>query len=117
MTKADPQEVETAPPGGTRMATPTERHLAYPTHGGQNAMFERSALSSKKFLGYFVSDLLWKGIIALMIITWKSGWIGQDLILAAITCSAFVQITYLATQAWVDRSVRLAQIRSQTSEH
>lgn len=80
------------------------------------SQYEKSALRSKKFLGYFFSDMLWKGLIALMVVTWQSGWVGQDLILAAVVCSTVVQITYLISQALVDRSVRIIEIKNRPEQ-
>lgn len=100
------------PSNGGRNAT--QRKLAYPTQ--PQARYEKSVFGSKKFLSYFLSDLAWKALIAFMVFTWQSGWVGQGIILTAIVCSAAVQVTYLITQTWIDRSVRVAEIENKARE-
>jgi len=86
------------------------RTLAVPSPTPSSLEYERSVFRSKKFLSYFLSDLLWKGLLAYMIFTWSHGYVGQDLMLVTVLASTVVQCVYLVTQSWVDRSVRLAKI-------
>tara|TARA_X000000950_G_scaffold240276_2_gene293217 strand:- start:7659 stop:7961 length:303 start_codon:yes stop_codon:yes gene_type:complete len=71
---------------------------------------EKSPLQSKKFVSYFLSDLLWKGIILGMVLAWQSGEISQASIIAAIIASAVTQISYVIVQGWIDKHVRCARI-------
>tara|TARA_B100001989_G_scaffold213914_2_gene164015 strand:- start:3741 stop:4076 length:336 start_codon:yes stop_codon:yes gene_type:complete len=88
-----------------------KRQLAYltPTH---QPNYEKSPLRSKKFLGFFFSEMMWKALIVTMIVAWESAWVGHQLILATVIASATVQMAYLCSQAWIDRSVRLAEIEN-----
>ena len=111
-TEAPVAEAKPVPTNGTRPTAP--RPMAFPTP--PPSAYERSALRSKKFIGYFLSDIAWKALLALMVVTWQSGWIGQDVIFATIVCSTVVQLTYLFTQAWIDRSVRVAEIKAKSAD-
>jgi len=94
--------------------TKESRTLAVPAPTPTYLEYERSIFRSKKFLSYFLSDLLWKGLLAFMIFTWSHGYVGQDLMLVTVLASTVVQCVYLITQSWVDRTVRLAKIESKS---
>jgi len=88
-----------------------KRQMAYPTPS-HHPNYEKSPLRSKKFLSFFFSELMWKALLVALVLTWESAWVGQSLILTTVVASAIVQTIYLLTQAWVDRSVRLAEIEN-----
>lgn len=114
---------EAAPKGKFKSETPTSatnpketRTLAVPATAPKHKEYESSVFRSKKFLSYFLSDLLWKGLLAYMIFTWQHGYTGQDLMLTTVLASTVVQCVYLVSQSWVDRAVRLAKITSKTAK-
>tara|TARA_B100001057_G_scaffold476309_1_gene544121 strand:- start:2131 stop:2478 length:348 start_codon:yes stop_codon:yes gene_type:complete len=103
------------PQNGNAPRSQNARTLAYPT-AQPSSQYEKSPLRSKKFLSFILSDLMWKGLIGLMVVTWQSAYVGTDLLLSAIIASAIVQTTYILTQAWVDRAVRLAEIEKPSNQ-
>lgn len=71
---------------------------------------ERTPLQSKKFISYFISDLMWKGVILTMVLAWNAGEINQVTMIVAILASMVVQLAYIFTQGWIDKHVRVARI-------
>ena len=76
---------------------------------------ERTPLQSKKFISYFLSDLMWKGVILAMVIVWK-GEINQATLIVAIVACMVSQIVYVLTQGWIDKHVRIARIAKKTNK-
>jgi len=80
----------------------------------QGHNFEKSPLSSKKFIAYLIAEAGWKAILAAMLFVY-----GRDLSVLAwglmmgiIIVSGFVQTGTILGQASLDKFVRIAKINA-----
>lgn len=79
------------------------------------AQFEKSPLSSKKFIAYFLAELTWKGLIVATLLIFKSEltaatvW-GWWFLVSIVIVAGFLEIGFIGGQAWLDRYVRVAKI-------
>lgn len=72
--------------------------------------FEKKPLSSKKFIAFLVSGVLWKVICIILIVFFggSPGLLGN--LFTIILVSGFVDVTYIGGQAALDHYVRTAEI-------
>jgi len=75
-------------------------------------IFEKSPLSSKKFLVFLISEITWKAVIIMMILLSDIGLMETVIMMAVIITAGFVEAVALGGQAIVDRYVRVARITS-----
>lgn len=73
---------------------------------------EKTPIQSKKFLAYFLSNILTKGLLFYMVS--KSS--DPSTIIACIVSSAFIDVGYILGQAALDKYVRIAGIENQRKE-
>jgi len=65
-----------------------------------------TALQSKKFIGFLLAELTWKIAILVSLIMGYS----VSTVLAMILVVGFLEVAYIASQAALDRYVRVAEI-------
>ena len=73
---------------------------------------EKTPVQSKKFLAYFLSNVLTKGLLFYMV----SKAADPSTVIACIVSSAFIDIGYILGQAALDKYVRIARIENQIKE-
>lgn len=68
---------------------------------------EKTPLSSKKFIAYFVGSLSMKAVLCFMILHAVS----PAIIMWTVTCLAIIETSYIGGQAALDALVRVSHIR------
>jgi hypothetical protein len=71
-------------------------------------LIDKSPMQSKKFIAYFVTNILNKALLFFMIIHS----VNPSIIVWGITASAFIDIGYIIGQAALDGFVRIAHIQN-----
>jgi hypothetical protein len=74
--------------------------------------FEKSPLSSKKFLAFLIAELAWKVILGLMLYFD----VNMALILSTVFVTGFVEVGFILGQAQLDRFIRLAALATPKTE-
>jgi len=83
---------------------------------------KRLPTESKKFLAYIISEITWKVILLVALLTFHDefadvGAMAWWFMMSVVVTAGFVEIGYIGGQAWLDRYVRVAEIaKSQESE-
>jgi len=76
---------------------------------------EKSALSSKKFVAFFIAEATWKIILLAALLVWRgelhdvsaAGW---WFMFTVTIVAGFVEVGFIGGQAWLDKYVRVAKI-------
>lgn len=71
---------------------------------------EKTAMSSKKFVAYMISEIGWKALFILILLNTEMSMISCILMMTIVIISGFVQVGYIIGQAALDRYTRVAQI-------